>query len=55
MFIPLKVVSDYSLLKSIIKIDQLILFLKKHNITACALVDENLYGAMEFFNKCKKK
>ena len=54
MFIPLKVVSDYSLLKSIIKIDQLILFLKKHNITTCALVDENLYGAMEFFNKCKK-
>ena len=54
MFTPLKVVSDYNILKSIIKIDNLILFLKKHNITSCALVDENLYGSMEFFNKCKK-
>ncbi len=54
MFTPLKVVSDYSLLKSIIKIDDLIKFLKKHDITSCALVDDNLYGSMEFFNKCKK-
>ena len=54
MFTPLKVVSDYSLLKSIIKIDELIIFLKKHNITSCAIVDENLNGSIEFFNKCLK-
>ncbi len=54
MFTPLKVVSDYSLLKSIIKIDDLINFLKKHNITNVALVDDNLNGSIEFFNKCLK-
>ena len=54
MFVPLKVVSDYSLLNSLIKIDNLMFFLKKHNITTCALVDENLYGSIEFYTKCKK-
>lgn len=54
MLVPLKVVSDYSILKSLIKIDELILYLKKHNISACALVDDNLFGSIEFFNKCIK-
>ncbi len=54
MYIPLKVTTDYSLLKSTIHIDDFITFLKKHNISACAIVDENLYGVMEFYNKCKK-
>ena len=51
MFVPLKIVTEYSLLKSTIKVDSLILFLKKHNITSCAICDENLYGVMEFFTK----
>lgn len=51
MLVPLKVVTEYSLLKSTIKIDSLILFLKKHNITSCAICDDNLYGVMEFFTK----
>ncbi len=50
MFVPLKITSDYTLLKSTIKIDNLISFLKEHNITSCALVDENLYGVMSFYN-----
>ncbi len=54
MYVPLKITSDYSLLKSLIKIDDLMLFLKKHNVTAAALIDENLYGAMEFYNSCQK-
>ncbi len=51
MFVPLKIVTEYSLLKSTIKIDALISFLKKHHITSCAICDENLYGVMEFYTK----
>ena len=54
MYVPLKITSDYSLLKSTIRIDDLISFLKEKEIPACALVDENLYGVMEFYNKCKQ-
>ena len=53
MFVPLKIKTEYSLLKSTIKVDSLIEFLKKHNITSCAICDENLYGVMEFFTKMK--
>ena len=51
MFVPLKNITEYSLLKSTIKIDSLIEFLKKHNIASCAICDTNLYGVMEFFTK----
>ena len=51
MFVPLKIITEYSLLKSTIKIDSLIKFLKKHNIASCAICDTNLYGVMEFFTK----
>ncbi len=55
MVVPLKIVTDYSLLKSCIKINNLIPFLKEHKITAAAIVDENLYGVMEFYNACEKE
>ena len=51
MFVPLKIKTEYSLLKSTIKIDTLIAYLIKHNITSCAICDDNLYGVMEFFTK----
>ena len=53
MFVPLKITSEYTLLKSMIKLEELVIFLKKNNITSCALVDENLYGCMDFYNKMK--
>lgn len=53
MLVPLKVATDYSLLKSTIKIDALIEFLKSHDIASCAIVDENLYGVMDFYSKMK--
>ena len=43
MFVPLKITTDYSLLKSLIKVEDLSEYLIKHNITACAIVDENLF------------
>ncbi len=54
MITPLKVTSEYSLLKSLIRIPDLINFLKDHNITSCALVDDELFGVMEFYLSCKE-
>ena len=54
MYTPLYVKTDYTLLSSLIKIDDLILNLKKKNITSCGIADDNLYGAMEIYNKFHK-
>ena len=54
MYIPLGVKSDYSLLKSLIKIPDLIDYLKMKNITAAGLLDDNLFGSMCFYNSCLK-
>lgn len=53
-FVPLKITTEYSLLKSMIKIDSLINYLKENNIKSCTICDDNLYGVMEFYNKMKK-
>ena len=52
MYTPLYIKTDYSLLSSLIKIDDLIIKLKKMGITSCGICDDNLYGTMEFFHKC---
>ena len=54
MYIPLGVKSDYSLLKSLIKIPNLIEYLNDKNITAAAILDDNLFGSMCFYNECIK-
>lgn len=54
MHIPLKVTTDYSLLQSTIQVDDLMRFLLEKNIPSCALVDDYLYGVMEFYNACLK-
>ncbi len=55
MHIPLKITTDYSLLKSTIRIESLLSFLSEHNLKSCAIVDENLYGVMEFYTQCLKR
>ncbi len=52
MKIPLRVVSDYSLLKSLISLPKLITFLQNKDINICGLCDDNLYGVMEFYDLC---
>ena len=52
MYVPLKVVTDYSILKSLIKIKDLITFLSDKKINACGICDEFLYGVLEFYNAC---
>ena len=54
MLIPLKIVTEYTLLKSTIKINKLVKFLIEHNITACAICDTNLYGVMSFYQEMTK-
>lgn len=54
MYSPLYIKTDYSILSSLIKIDDLIIYLKKYNITSCAIVDNNLFGTMEIINKFNK-
>ena len=53
MYTPLKVTTDYSLLKSLIKVSDLINFCVAKNIQSCAICDTNLFGVIEFYKTCK--
>ena len=53
MYIPLYVKSNYSLLSSLVTIDDLISFCIEHNITEIALCDDDLTYVMNFYKKCK--
>ena len=53
MFIPLFNKSNYSLLSSLLKIDDIVKYAKDNNISSIALTDTNMYGTMEFIKKCE--
>ena len=53
MYTPLYVKTNYSLLSSLITIDNLINYLKEHNYSSIAITDNNMFGVMEFYKKCK--
>ena len=55
MMIPLYNKSNYSLLSSLLKIDDIISYAKNHNISSIALTDDNMYGMMEFMKKCERE
>jgi DNA polymerase III subunit alpha len=52
MYLPLYVKTENSLLESMITIDALIDYAKDHNLKALSIADNNMYGAIEFYNKC---
>ena len=54
MYIPLGVKTDYSLLQSLIKVPDLIKYLSEHNVTHAAILDDNLFGSMCFYDTCIK-
>ena len=54
MYTPLKVTTDYTLLKSLIKIKDLIDFCVSKNILSCGICDTNLFGSIEFYKLAKK-
>ena len=53
MYIPLFNKSNYSLLSSLLKIDDIIKYAKNNNISSISLTDVNMYGTMEFIKKCR--
>ncbi len=54
MYTPLFIKSNYSFLKSLIKIDDLIKKCLDNDIKSLALTDENMISTMMFFKKCKE-
>lgn len=55
-FIHLHTHSHYSLLDGLSKIDEMVALAKKHGMSAIGLTDHgNMYGAIEFYKKCKAK
>ncbi len=55
MYIPLYNKSNYTLLSSLLKVDELILFAKEKNISQIALTDSNMYATMFFIKKCQSE
>ena len=54
MFTNLYVKTNYSLLSSLVSIDNLINKCIKNNIRSIAICDDNMMGAMYFYKECKK-
>ena len=54
MYIPLFNTTNYTLLSSLLKIDDLIQFSVQSNISSIAITDSNMFGTMEFIKKCEK-
>ena len=50
----LNIKTDYEMLSSLIKIDDLINYALKNDIDTLGVTDSNLFSFMEFYNKCKK-
>ena len=55
MYIPLFNKSNYSLLSSLLKIDDIIYYAKENNLPSIAISDVNMYGTREFITKCNKE
>ena len=54
MYIPLWNRSNYTLLSSLLKVDDIIDFARNKSIPSISIVDTNMYGTMEFIKKCEK-
>lgn len=51
---PYFIKTHNSLQKSLLKIEDIITYANQNNIASLGIVDENLYGAMDFYLACKK-
>ena len=52
-YIPLNIKTEYDLMNSLIKIDELISYAKENDIKALGITDADMFGCYEFINKCK--
>lgn len=53
-YIPINIKTHYQLLRSLIKIDELISYAKNNGITILGVTDSDMFGTMEFIDKCQK-
>ena len=53
-YIPLSIKTEYDLMNSLIKIDELISYAKNNNINALGITDSNMFGAYEFITSCNQ-
>ena len=53
-YIPLNIKTEYDLMNSLIKIDELILYAKNKNINQLGITDTEMFGSYEFITKCIK-
>ena len=54
MYYPIGIKTDYSLMKSLIKIDDLISYAIKNNINTLGIIDDNLNSSHIFYTECIK-
>ena len=54
MYTPLNIKTDNYLLKSIIKIDDLVKYAVNNNIKCLTITDNNMYGVIDFYKCCIK-
>ncbi len=54
MITPLNIKTEYTLLSSMIKVRDLVDYAKKNNLKSLNITDNNMFGAMEFYNACIK-
>ena len=54
MITPLNIKTEYSLLSSMIKVKDLVAFAKENDLKVLNITDNNMFGAMEFYNACVK-
>ena len=52
MYYPLGIKTDYSLMKSLIKVDDLISYAIKNGINTLGILDDNLNSSHYFYEKC---
>lgn len=53
-YLPLNIKTDNSLQKSLISVNELIMYAKAHDIKSLTITDNNMYGVMDFYKLCIK-
>ncbi|MBQ6477637.1 MAG: DNA polymerase III subunit alpha [Bacilli bacterium] len=55
MYIPLYNKTNYTLLSSLLKVDDLVNYASNNNLDSMVITDTNMYGTEEFIHKCESK
>ena len=55
MYIPLNNKTNYTLLSSLLKVDDILIYAEKNKLDSICIIDRNMYSTMEFIKKCNSK